>query len=48
MSRFQAPSIEELERRGLNPDGTPLKKVSPKPVMVKKPAPKQAATKKEG
>ena len=24
MSRFKAPSAEELARRGLNPDGTPL------------------------
>ena len=25
MSRFKAPSAEELARRGLNPDGTPIK-----------------------
>ena len=24
MSRFNAPSAEELARRGLNPDGTPI------------------------
>ena len=25
MSRFKAPSVEELARRGLNPDGSPIK-----------------------
>jgi len=25
MSRFKAPSAEELANRGLNPDGTPIK-----------------------
>ena len=25
MSRFKAPSSEELARRGLNPDGSPIK-----------------------
>jgi len=25
MSRFKAPSAEELARRGLNPDGSPIK-----------------------
>ena len=25
MSRFNAPSAEELARRGLNPDGSPIK-----------------------
>jgi hypothetical protein len=28
MSRFKAPSAEELARRGLNPDGSPIE--SPK------------------
>ena len=47
MSRFKAPSVEELARRGLNPDGTPIKKAAPKSTLVKKLAPKKAAPKKE-
>jgi hypothetical protein len=47
MSRFKPASAEELARRGLNPDGTPIKKTAPKP-EAKKPAPKKAASKKKG
>jgi hypothetical protein len=42
MSRFKPASAEELAARGLNPDGTPMKKESPKPATAKKPAPKKA------
>ena len=45
MSRFKPASAEELAARGLNPDGTPLKKAEPvaekKPAAKKKPAPKK-------
>jgi len=45
MSRFKPASVEELAARGLNPDGTPLKKAEPvaekKPAAKKKPAPKK-------
>ena len=47
MSRFTSPSTEELARRGLNPDGTPIKKAAPKSTPAKKPAPKKASPKKE-
>lgn len=47
MSRFTSPSTEELARRGLNPDGTPVKKAAPKVTATKKAAPKKAPTKKE-
>ena len=30
MSRFKPASKEELAARGLNPDGTPIKKIEPK------------------
>jgi len=40
--RFTPPSAEELKARGLNPDGTPIKKEPAK----KAPAKKKAATKK--
>ena len=40
--RFTPPSAEELKARGLNPDGTPIKKETAK----KAPAKKKAATKK--
>lgn len=40
--RFTPPSAEELKARGLNPDGTPIKK----PAAKKAPAKKKAATKK--
>ncbi len=30
MNRFKPASKEELASRGLNPDGTPIKKVTPK------------------
>jgi len=42
MSRFKPASVEELAARGLNPDGTPMKKEEPK-----KPAAKKSAAKKE-
>jgi hypothetical protein len=42
MSRFKPASAEELAARGLNPDGTPMKKEEPK-----KAEPKKAAAKKE-
>ncbi|MGB1651219.1 MAG: hypothetical protein ACPHEP_09335 [Acidimicrobiales bacterium] len=45
MSRFKPASAEEMAARGLNPDGTPLKKAEPvaekKPAAKKKPAPKK-------
>lgn len=47
MNRFKPASVEELARRGLNPDGTPIKKAAPKATLVKKLAPKKAAPKKE-
>lgn len=34
--RFTPPSAEELKARGLNPDGTPLKKEAVKKVAEKK------------
>tara|TARA_R100000951_G_C2584700_1_gene163049 strand:- start:517 stop:651 length:135 start_codon:yes stop_codon:yes gene_type:complete len=36
-NRFTPPSDEELAARGLNPDGTPIKKAAPKPVAKKTP-----------
>ena len=47
MSKFKPASAEELARRGLNPDGTPLKAAESKSSLVKKLAPKKAAPKKE-
>ena len=44
MSRFKPASAEELAARGLNPDGTPMKKAEP---AQKKPAAKKVAAKKE-
>jgi hypothetical protein len=41
MGRFKPASIEELARRGLSPDGTPLKKAAPKSALAKKSAPKK-------
>ena len=41
-----AAGREELRRRGLNPDGTPIAKAAPAKA-VQKPAPKKAAPKKE-
>jgi hypothetical protein len=45
MSRFKPASAEEMAARGLNPDGTPLKKAEPvaekKPVAKKKPKAKE-------
>jgi|DEB0MinimDraft_6_1074348.scaffolds.fasta_scaffold30886_3 hypothetical protein len=41
-NRFVPPSAEELKARGLNPDGTSIKKEAAK----KAPAKKKAATKK--
>ena len=41
MSRFKPASAEEMAARGLNPDGTPLKKAEP--VAEKKPAAKKKA-----
>jgi len=40
-SRFKAPSAEELARRGLNPDGTPIKKEAAPKKTAKKPAKKE-------
>lgn len=33
--RFTPPTAEELAARGLNPDGTPLKKAAPKKAVKK-------------
>jgi hypothetical protein len=44
MSRFKPASAEEMAARGLNPDGTPMKKAEP---AQKKPAAKKPAAKKE-
>lgn len=43
MSRFKPASAEEMAARGLNPDGTPMKKAEP---VQKKPAAKKSAAKK--
>lgn len=45
MSRFKPASAEEMAARGLNPDGTPLKKAEP--VAEKKPAAKKKPKAKE-
>ena len=42
MSRFKPASAEEMAARGLNPDGTPLKKAE---LAEKKPAKKSAPKK---
>lgn len=42
-NRFAPPSAEELKARGLNADGTPIKKEEPKPTAAKK-----SSKKKEG
>ena len=47
MSRFTPPSKEELACRGLNPDGTEIKKAAAKPALAKKKAPKKVASKKK-
>lgn len=35
--RYTPPSAEEMKARGLNPDGTPIKKRATKQVAPKKP-----------
>ena len=45
MSRFKPASAEEMAARGLNADGTPLKKAEP--VAEKKPAAKKKPKAKE-
>jgi len=37
--KYVPPGPEELARRGLNPDGTPLVKAKPKPKAKAKPKP---------
>lgn len=43
--RFKTPSAEELARRGLNADGSPKQKATPKPAPK---AVKKTSAKKEG
>lgn len=41
--RFTPPSAEELARRGLQPDGTPIPKPAPKPAKTVKSSTKKPA-----